>query len=121
MNERILFVRKTLKLTQDDFAEKLNLSKNFVWMIEKGNRVPSDRTICDICEKFNVNEDWLRTGNGEMFVEQTRDEQISEFVGRIQHLEDDSFKKRMISMLSKLNESDWEVLERMALEMSKEK
>lgn len=69
MKSRILQIRKENKLTQDAFAEKLNLSKNFVWMLEKGERVPSDRTISDICREFNVNEDWLRTGNGYMYVE----------------------------------------------------
>lgn len=66
MKNRILKVRKENHLTQDSFAEKLNLSKNFVWMLEKGERVPSDRTISDICTKFGINEEWLRTGNGEM-------------------------------------------------------
>lgn len=69
MKSRILQIRKESKLTQDAFAEKLNLSKNFVWMLEKGERVPSDRTISDICREFNVNENWLRTGNGYMYVE----------------------------------------------------
>lgn len=67
MNNRILTIRKNCKLTQDAFAEKLNISKNFVWMLEKGERDPSDRTILDICKKFNINEEWLRTGQGEMY------------------------------------------------------
>lgn len=62
MKERILKIRKDNKLTQDAFAEKLNLSKNFVWMLEKGERVPSDRTISDICRIFGISEDWLRNG-----------------------------------------------------------
>lgn len=67
MNNRILRIRKNCKLTQDAFAEKLNVSKNFIWMLEKGERAPSDRTILDICKKFNINEEWLRTGQGEMY------------------------------------------------------
>lgn len=121
MNERIKQVRNSLGLTQQKFADAIKVKRNTVATYEMGKSEPSDSAISLMCKEFNINEDWLRTGNGEMFVEQTRDEQISEFVGRIQHLEDDSFKKRMVSMLSKLNESDWEVLERMALEMSKEK
>lgn len=69
MKSRILKIRKESKLTQDAFAEKLNLSKNFVWMLEKGERVPSDRTISDICREFKVNEEWLRTGRGKMYTE----------------------------------------------------
>ena len=63
MNERIKHLRKDiLKLSQKDFSDKLGLSENFVWMIEKGNRVPSDRTISDICRIFDIQEDWLRHG-----------------------------------------------------------
>ena len=121
MKDRIREARKAKSLTQSQLGELIGVKSNTIAQYESGNREPSNAVINSICRELNVNEDWLRTGNGEMFVEQTRDEQISEFVGKIQHLEDDSFKKRMISMLSKLNESDWEVLERMALEMSKGK
>lgn len=68
MKNRILQVRKENGLTQDAFAERIKLSKNFVWMIEKGERIPSDRTISDICREFSVSEEWLRYGTGEMFM-----------------------------------------------------
>ena len=67
LKDRILKIRKDSHLTQDAFAEKLNLSKNFVWMLEKGERVASERTIIDICREFNVNKEWLLTGKGEMY------------------------------------------------------
>lgn len=67
MNTRISQVRKAVGITQEKFAEKIGLTRNFVWMIEKGERIPSDRTIADICRTFNVSEVWLRTGEGEMF------------------------------------------------------
>lgn len=67
MKNRILEIRKNSKMTQDAFAEKLGLSKNFVWMLEKGERVPSDRTLSDICREFNVNKKWLLTGEGDMY------------------------------------------------------
>ena len=66
MNERIKYLRKeVLKKSQKDFAEAINLSENFVWMIEKGSRVPSDRTIADICREFGVDRVWLETGVGD--------------------------------------------------------
>ena len=49
-------------------AAELNLSKNFVSQIETGSRNPSDRTICDICKKFRVNEEWLLNGTGEQYL-----------------------------------------------------
>ena len=67
MNGRIKELRETLKLSQSDFAEMLNLKRNSISLIEVGKRNPSDRTILDICQKFSVSEDWLRTGAGEMF------------------------------------------------------
>ncbi|NBH32126.1 XRE family transcriptional regulator [Clostridiaceae bacterium] len=67
MNGRIKELRETLKLSQSDFADMLNLKRNSISLIEVGKRNPSDRTILDICQKFSVSEDWLRTGAGEMF------------------------------------------------------
>ena len=75
MNDRIKYLRKeVLQKSQKDFAEDLGLSENFVWMIEKGNRVPSDRTISDICRIFNVNERWLREGTEPKFMPEPDDD-----------------------------------------------
>lgn len=69
MNNRIKQLRKNfLKMTQKAFADELGLSENFIWQIEKGDRIPSDRTISDICRKFNVNPQWLRNGDEPMFM-----------------------------------------------------
>ena len=62
----------------------------------------------------------MRNGTGSMFAEMTRDEEIANFVGSIQSTEDDSFKKKLISILAKLDESEWEMLEKMAIKISKE-
>lgn len=73
MNERIKFLRKNeLNMTQKNFAEKINLKQNSLALIEAG-RPTSDRTIVDICREFNVNEEWLRTGTGEIFIERPTD------------------------------------------------
>ena len=55
-------------MTQKAFADELGLSENFIWQIEKGDRIPSDRTISDICRKFNVNPQWLRNGEDPMLM-----------------------------------------------------
>lgn len=111
MNERIKELRSRLGLTQEEFSSKIGLSRNFIAQIETGTKKPSERTIFDICEKFNVNQDWLRNGNGEMFVELSKDEQISAMLGEIQRLGDENFKYRLVSALCKLSESDWTALE----------
>lgn len=115
MKDRIKKIRKELDLTQQKFAEKIGVKQNTVAQYEMGRNIPIDSVISLICREFNVNEQWLCDGAGEMFIERTRDEQIASFVGSIQASADDSFKKRFISMLSALDESEWEVLEKMTL------
>lgn len=113
MKERLRKLRKTLDLTQQEFADRIGSARDNIAGYETGRRNPSVAVISLICTKFNVNEEWLRTGNGEMFIELTRDEQIEHFVGDALKSEDDSFKKKFISMLAALDESDWEVLQKM--------
>lgn len=113
MKEQLKKLRKTLDLTQQEFADKLKVPRNTIGGYEVGKSNPSDAAVNNICNIFNVNEEWLRTGNGEMFIELTRDEQIEHFVGDALKSEDDSFKKKFISMLAALDESDWEVLQKM--------
>lgn len=113
LNERIAHTRKTNGLTQEAFGARIGgLSRNYVWMLEKGERVPSDRTIADICREFDVNEEWLRTGQGPMFVEKSRDEELAEFFGKV--LARDDFKQRLLAALSRLDESEWAMLEQVA-------
>ena len=66
MNERIKILRKSLGLTQQNFAIRIGMKQNSIALIESG-RNTSDQTILSICREFNVNEEWLRTGKGEMF------------------------------------------------------
>jgi HTH-type transcriptional regulator / antitoxin PezA len=113
MKSRIKEIRKTNPdwKTQDDFAEFLGISKSNLSSYEAGRRTPSDAVIKLICEKCDVNEEWLRTGNGEMFIEKTKDEQISEAFGDIENLGEDNFKHRLISAILKLDEDGWKTLE----------
>lgn len=121
MNERIKKIRKELDLTQQEFADMVGIPRDSIGGYETGRRNPSEAALSLICTKCHVNEEWLRTGQGEMFIKQTRDEQIAAFIGSIQMDADDSFKKRLISMLSALNEDEWEMLERMAIKLYEEK
>lgn len=112
MNERIKHLRKNvLKMSQNGFAESLNLSENFVWMIEKGNRIPSDRTISDICRIFSVNEDWLRYGIEPMRSAKSREEEIAEMVGAAFSGSAD-FKQAVIKMICSRTPDELQVLEK---------
>ncbi|MDE6997449.1 MAG: helix-turn-helix domain-containing protein [Oscillospiraceae bacterium] len=116
-NERIKKLRKSLDLTQAEFATRLGVKRNTVATYEMGRSQPSDAAIMLICREFNVNEEWLRTGRGEMFLELSRDDEIAAFVGDVLQNKPNDFRKRFIAMLSRLNSSDWEVLEKMARQM----
>ena len=67
MNERIRNLRKYLGLTMEKFGEQLGVGKTAISNIENGNRNVTEQICKSICREFNVNEDWLRNGNGEMF------------------------------------------------------
>lgn len=120
MNERIKQIRKELNLTQEEFADKLRIKRGAISNYEIGRNTPIDAVISLICRQFNVSETWLRTGEGEMFIERSRDDEIADFVADIMGEEDDSFKRRFVAMLSRLDSSDWEVLAKMAEEMKKD-
>ncbi len=121
MNARIEEVRKREGLTQEQFAEKINLSRNYLWMLENGSRVPSDRTIKDICDKFGIREEWLRNGTGEMMVQDAQSDKVVAFIGDVTRDDDDTFKKRFVAMLADLSPGDWELLERMAEKLTQKK
>lgn len=119
IGQRIKQIRNSKKLTQDDFAEIIGLTKNFISLIETGNRTPSDRTISDICRVFHVNESWLRTGDGEMFKPVNRDAELAAFLGDIMKDEDDDYRRRLLSVLQRLDRiEDWELLERVATRLA---
>lgn len=120
LNERVKQLRKALDLTMEKFGEKIGVKKSAISLIESGKNSLTDQMVKSICREFDVNEEWLRNGEGSMFVERTRDEEIAKFIGTIQSVDDDSFMKKFISMLAKLDESEWVLLEKMALKLTKE-
>ena len=113
MNERIKSLRKYLNMTQDDFSKQIGLSRHYIAQVEIGTKTPSERTISDICREFDVNEEWLRNGTGEMLVQKSKDEQISEMLGEIQKSGEDTFKHRLVSALANLDEDGWNALEKL--------
>lgn len=109
MRTVLLKEKNNRKYTQKEFSDILGLSENFIWQIEKGERIPSDRTISDICREFGVNEVWLRTAEGEPFQEESREEQILRAATQTVRSSNE-FRKQVAFLLAQLSESDWEVL-----------
>nr|DAF19650.1 MAG TPA: helix-turn-helix domain protein [Caudoviricetes sp.] len=111
MNERIRELREFLGKSQEDFAQSLELSRNYISLVENGQRNMSSHTIKVLCTLYDVNENWLRTGEGMMFVEKTEDEEISEMLADIQLSGSSSFKHRLAVALARLDDDGWKWLE----------
>lgn len=110
--DRIKEIRRNKGLKQADFGELFGVKETTVTSWETGVRNPSETVMLAICQKFNVNEDWLRNGTGEMFIPLTRDEQIEEFMGDVLRDEEGDFRRHLISVLAQLTTEQWEELEK---------
>lgn len=95
INNRIAWCVKNSGLTKTDFAARINISQSFVSRLVSGEKLPSDRTIADICREFNISEVWLRTGEGEPHMERDKDEEFLEIMEKI-NISDDDLIKRII-------------------------
>lgn len=118
MKDRIKKLRREMDLTQQEFAEKLGIKRNTIATYESGRNEPIDAVISLICTKFNVNENWLRHGNGEMFAELDMEDQLMAWAGKVLGGQDSKFKKRFVTMLMGLSDSEWEFLEKKAKELA---
>lgn len=116
IGERIEILRKNLSMSRRVFGERLGVSESVIVNIEydRLKRPDQKESLYKlICKEFNVNEEWLRTGNGEMFIPLTRNQLITDFAADL-IMENDTFKKRLVEALAKLDESEWDVLEKLA-------
>ena len=114
MKNRIKSLRKNLNMNQTDFGSRIGLKQTTIAGYETGSREPNDAVILSICKEFNVNEKWLRNGTGEMFNKRTKDQKIADFIGDIFLEEEESFKRRFVSMLADMDEDQWSLLAKMA-------
>lgn len=83
MNERIRLLRKELGLNQSDFGNKIGVKQGTVAGYESGARTPLDAVVSSICREFDVNEEWLRTGEGEMFEQTTEQQKLLKYTGML--------------------------------------
>lgn len=120
IGERIKKVRKAIGLTQQDFADKIGIKRNSLANYEIGRNTPLDAILVSICREFDVNETWLRTGEGEMFIPQSRDEEIAAFVADVLKGESPDFRRRLIAVLARMTPDEWDLLERKARELMEE-
>lgn len=114
-NERVKQLRKFLDLTLEKFGDRLGVTKVAISNIENGKRAVTEQMSKAICREFNVNEDWLRNGVGDMFKQ--RDGTFSEILSELDDSDDD-FIKSFITVYMELDEDSKEVLRQIATKMS---
>lgn len=118
MNERIKKLRKALDLTQQQFADKIKVKRNTVATYEMGRSEPSDSAISLICREFNVNENWLRTGEGEMFEQLTDQQKVMKYTAMLLKDKDSVMAtaiKNFIITYEQLDDTSKKVLEDVAI------
>jgi transcriptional regulator with XRE-family HTH domain len=91
--------------------------RNTVAKYETEANMPSTAVVSLICREFNVSEEWLRNGVGDMFLPTDRNADIAKLTKQLLNEESDSFKNRFVSMLANLTIEEWEFLERKAKEL----
>lgn len=120
LTARFKEIRKAEHLTQAAFAERLGVTRNYVYMIESGNTPLTDRTITDVCREFGIREEWLRTGNGAMYRENSQTAAAIEWAAA-QLSGEDTFQKRFLEVLSHLPAEHWEMIEELVEKLSEGK
>lgn len=119
MNERIKQIRKALNMSQDEFGKRLGVTRGAITNIELNKTEPKPLFIKLICDTFEVNEEWVNTGAGEMFVQKNRSDVIADFLADVLKEEDESFKRRFVEMLANLSVEEWELLEKRTIMLTK--
>lgn len=113
INNNIKTLREDhLGISQAEFAERIGLKRNSISLIETSRRNPSERTISDICEIFNVNIEWLQNGTGEVFKKNISSNHFAYFISQI-GMSDDEKMKDAIYKYSKLNKKNKKIADKM--------
>lgn len=120
MNSRIKEVRKAKGLSQAAFGAPFGANRDMINNVENGRAAVSDIMVASICRTYDVSERWLRTGEGEMFVQISRDQEIMDFVADTMQDDEDNFRRRFLLALSRLPEERWADIEAFAHQITAE-
>lgn len=115
--ERIKKLRKALNLNQAEFGARIGIKQSTVTGYETGIRIPLDSVIVSICKEYNVNENWLRNGTGEMFLEKDDDQEFAEAINQINYHGDELIKKIIIDYMH-LNDENKEKAKKYILDLA---
>lgn len=126
IEDRILIIREKLELSQEEFGERIGVTKSTISLLERKLRNPSERVIRDICREFNINEEWLRNGVGgedNMFIDVTPQEKVYNRFGYIMENATPSKKAALsvlLEMLYSIPDEQWEMMMKQFEEIKKE-
>jgi hypothetical protein len=118
MNERVKELRKKLGLSGEKFGERIGIRRSAVSNLESGRNNLTEQMIISICREFNVNEEWLRHGTGDMFISMDVEDQLMDWAGKVLGSREGDFKKRFITMLMGLSDEQWMFIEEKAKELA---
>lgn len=114
LKDRLRELRRLKGMTQEKFAERIGIRRNTYANYEIGRNYPIDAVIHSICREFDVREQWLRSGRGEMFRPMTEEEIITNWVHSVFSDESAQFQQRFILMLQGLDKEQWKMMEKYA-------
>ena len=120
LGERIKQIRKEKGLTQQALGDRIGVKQNTIALIESGKRNTSDQLLISICREFNVNETWLRTGEGEMLRKQSREDELATYMNSLLQSEPDDIRRRFATAVSHLSTQQLELLESIALQLAED-
>jgi transcriptional regulator with XRE-family HTH domain len=120
IKDRIKTLRKALGLTQQEFADKIGIKRGAVANYELGRNEPIDAVLSLICREFHVDEHWLRTGEGEMFVRLSLEEELAQYAAQVLTDPAQELQRELLRIMARLDPQDWSALERIAKKIRQE-
>lgn len=116
---RIIKLCDVLNISKSDFARRINVTPSYISKLGKSTEsVPSERTIDDICRVFGVSKLWLKTGEGEMYVKRSLNQELDMMVTTLMNDADESFKKRFVAALLQVPPEGWDAIEEFVKKLS---
>jgi len=121
INSRIKELRGFLDLTQEEFGNEISVTKMTIIRVEKDGNVVTDKVVNAIANQFNVNECWLRTGEGEMFNDTSAEDELAMMIAKlIKNSDDSNFEARFVKAVMKLSQADWDRIKQFVDDVSNE-
>lgn len=118
LKNRIKSIRLNEKLTQEEFGSKLNMSRDKIFNIESGRKIIKSDDIEKFCSTFNINEEWMISGKGNMYKTSDKSKKI---LDNLHKLSESELFNNAVSKLSELNEEELEVVSNLIDLLSKKK